>query len=341
LLLAIAGPEKPRRINGLRFSRKRRDKSGGLRCFTSNLMIVPDVRLADTAPVARPGKLWSVLQFPMTRLLVAALPIFVVMGATDQVIVTLGLAAGGMASSLIALAGTLLGVAIYAGYVRWIERRRLIELGRVGAAGELGGGFAVGVGLFVVTVGLLVLIGAGRVDGGDGLVAIVPWLLWVAATATLEEILFRGVVFRVLEERLGTWISLAVSAALFGGLHAANANASIASSLAIAIEAGVLLAAAYTASRRLWLPIGLHAGWNLAQLGLLGVQRPGHVTHGVWSSRFTGPALLTGGDWGPEISIFAVAACVAAALAFLVLAKRRGRIVSPFWARRAKARVAP
>lgn len=304
-------------------------------------MIVSHVPLADMAPVARSGKLWSLLQFPMTRILLAALPLFVVMGATEQSIVTLGLAAGGTASSLIALAGSLLGVAVYAGCVRWIERRRLIELGGPGAAGELGRGFAIGVGLFVVTVALLVLVGVGRVTGGDGLAAIVPWLLWVTATATSEEILFRGVLFRILEERLGTWIALALSAALFGGLHAANANASIASSLAIAIEAGLLLAAAYAASRRLWLPIGLHAGWNLAQLGLLGVQRPGHATHGVWSSRFTGPALLSGGDWGPEISIVAVAACVASTLSLLVLAKRRGRIVPPFWTHRSKAPVAP
>jgi membrane protease YdiL (CAAX protease family) len=291
--------------------------------------------------VTRPGKLWAVLQFPMTRVVVLALPLVVLMGATELAIVTLGLAAGGMTSSSIALAASLAGVAVYAVCVRSVERRRLVELGGAGAAGELGAGFAIGVGLFVVTVGLLVLIGVGRVDGGDGVAAIVPWLLWVAATATSEEILFRGVVFRILEERLGTWIALALSAALFGGLHAANANASIASTVAIAIEAGVLLAAAYAACRRLWLPIGLHAGWNLAQLGLLGVQRPGHTTHGVWSSRFTGPALLSGGDWGPEISIIAVAACVATTLALLVLAKRRGRIVPPFWAHRSKSRVAP
>lgn len=304
-------------------------------------MIVSHVPLADTTPVARPGRLWSVLQFPVTRVLMAGLPLLVVMGATDRWVVRFGLGAERMTSSLIALAGSLVSVAVYAAFVQWIERRRLIELGRVGAAGELGGGFAVGIGLFVVTAGLLVLIGVGRVDRGDGLAAIVPWLLWVVATSISEEILFRGVLFRILEERLGTWIGLALSAALFGGLHAANANASVASTLAISIEAGVLLAAAYAVSRRLWLPIGLHAGWNLAQLGLLGVQRPGHVAQGVWSSRFTGPALLSGGDWGPEISIVAVVACAGTALALLVLAKRRGRIVPPFWTRRSQARVAP
>lgn len=284
-------------------------------------------RVADTGPVPRPGKLWRVLQFPLTRVIVAALPLFVVMAATDVAIVSLGLPPGELPSSLIALAGSLAGVALYAGYVRLIERRRLIELAGGGVAGELAIGGVLGVGLFAVTAGLLVLIGVGRIAGGDGPAALAPWLVWVTATAASEEVLFRGVVFRIIEERLGTWIALAISAALFGGLHAANANATVVSSLAIAVEAGVLLAAAYVASRRLWLPIALHAGWNLAQLGVLGVQRPGHSTHGVWSSRFTGPALLSGGDWGPEISIVAVILCLAAAIALLVLARRRRTIV--------------
>ena len=216
-----------------------------------------------------------VLGFPLTRVVVAGIPLLAVMGVTDQAIVALRLVPGAMASSLIALAGSLVGVALYAAYVRWIERRRLVELAGDGAAGELAVGLAVGLGLFVVTAGLLVLVGVGRVERGGGLAVAAPWLIWVAATATAEEILFRGVVFRLLEQWLGSWGALAISAALFGCLHAANANASSASTLAIALEAGVLLAAAYMASGRLWLPIALHAGWNFAQLGLPEFSAPG------------------------------------------------------------------
>jgi membrane protease YdiL (CAAX protease family) len=291
-----------------------------------------NAQVADAAPVTPKRKRSSVLQFPLTRIFVVALPLIMLMTVTELAIVSLGLTAGGMTSSLIALAGSLASVALYAGYVRWIERRRLTELGGGRVASELGGGLVAGMGLFVVTAGVLVLIGVGRIERGHGPAAIVPWLLWTTATAASEEILFRGVVFRIVEERLGTWFALVISAALFGGVHAGNANATIFSTIAIAIEAGVLLAAAYVASRRLWLPIALHAGWNLAQLGLLGVQRPGHTTHGVWSSHFTGAQLLSGGDWGPEISIVAVVACLAAATALLALASRAGRLVPPFWA---------
>jgi membrane protease YdiL (CAAX protease family) len=290
-----------------------------------------NAHVADTITVDRPGKLWRMLQFPLTRIIVASIPLGVAMVMTDVSIRSLGIEPGAMASSLIVAAGGLVSVALYAGYVRMIERRRLAELGGGGVAGELARGGVVGIGMFLVTTGLLVLVGVGRIERGDGLAAIIPWSLWVAGTATTEEILFRGVMFRILEERLGSWVALAISALLFGGLHAANANASVTSSLAIAIEAGVLLAAAYMASRRLWLPIALHAGWNLAQLGLLGVQRPGHSTHGVWSSHFTGPPLLSGGDWGPEISIVALGVCLVASILLLAVAKWRGRTVAPFW----------
>jgi len=291
-------------------------------------------QIERSVPATSPGKLRRVLGAAPVRIVAAGIPLFAVMVATDQVIVTLRLVPGALASSLIALAGSLISLALYAVYVRWIERRRLTELARDGAAGELGIGLAIGLGLFIVTAGLLVLAGLGRIERGAGLAAAAPWLIWVTATSMMEEILFRGVIFRLLEQRLGSWIALAISAALFGGLHAANANASAASTAAVAIEAGVLLAAAYMAAGRLWLPIAIHAGWNFAQLGLLGVQRPGHATHGLWSSRFAGPALLTGGDWGPEISIVAVALCLAAAVVLLWIAKLRGRFVPGFWAPR-------
>ena len=299
-----------------------------------------NVQVTDAIPVAGPGMRWRVLQFPLTRILVAAIPLLVVMAATELAIVSLGLPPGLMASSAIALAGGLVSVFVYAGYVRLIERRPLVELSSGGVPGELGYGVGIGIGLFIVVAGALVLIGVGQIERGDGLAAIVPWGLWVVGTAISEEIVFRGVMFRILEERLGSWLALAISAALFGGLHSANLNATVTSSLAIAIEAGALLAAAYMASRRLWLPIALHAGWNLAQLGLLGVQRPGHSTHGVWSSRFLGPTLLSGGDWGPELSIVAMVVCLAVAAAYLALAKRRGRFVQPFWARPSRATAA-
>lgn len=101
------------------------------------------------------------------------------------------------------------------------------------------------------------------------------------ASAVGEEIVFRGVVFRLLEARLGTTIALVLSAAAFGLLHAGNPGATWGSTLAIACESGVLLGLAYAASRALWLPIGLHFGWNFTEGGVFGAAVSGGQNTGL------------------------------------------------------------
>ena len=70
--------------------------------------------------------------------------------------------------------------------------------------------------------------------------------------------------------------------------------------LCIAVEAGVLLAAAYITTRRLWLPIGLHFAWNFTQGGIFGVPVSGFRVRGLLKSTLTGPELLSGGAFGAE-----------------------------------------
>lgn len=91
--------------------------------------------------------------------------------------------------------------------------------------------------------------------------------------------------------------------------------------------AGVLLGAAYMYSRRLWMPIGVHAGWNFTEGGIFGASVSGGQAHGLLVSHFQGPEVLTGARFGPEASLVAVAACLMVAVAFLVLAIRRGQLV--------------
>ena len=65
-------------------------------------------------------------------------------------------------------------------------------------------------------------------------------------SAFAQELIFRAIVFRITEEWLGIWWALAVSTLLFGLIHLTQAGASLLSSLAIALQAGLMLAAAYT-----------------------------------------------------------------------------------------------
>jgi membrane protease YdiL (CAAX protease family) len=122
----------------------------------------------------------------------------------------------------------------------------------------------------------------------------------------------------------GTLVALVVSAAIFGLLHAANPGASLVSSASIALEAGVLLGLAYALTRSLWLPIGLHFGWNFTEGGIFGAAVSGGQSHGLVKAAVVGPDLLTGGAFGPEASVVAVvlSLVVSAAMGWLVV--RRG-----------------
>ena len=161
-----------------------------------------------------------------------------------------------------------------------------------------------------------------------------PGLLAAFATAAVgavrEELLFRGFLFRVIQSIGGTWIGVAVSAIVFGALHLLNPHATVMSALAIAIEAGILLAVAYTASRHLWLPIGIHIGWNFTEGSIFGVAVSGrHALPSLFHGTLTGPPLATGGSFGLEASVFAVLVCCVASVFLIIYALRTGRIV-PF-----------
>lgn len=241
------------------------------------------------------------------------------------------------------MAGALTGVvliaavlATYTGYVRAIERRPVAELGRVGLAGEFTLGALIGGALFGLTMWVLWLAGVAQVTGGAGWAALGFPLLGALIAAVTEEVIVRGILFRIAEESLGTWIALGLSAAIFGALHALNPGATLVSSIAIALEAGILLGAAYIFTRRLWLAIGLHASWNFTEGGVFGAGVSGTKVQGLFDSHFQGPEILTGGAFGPEASLVAVLICLTAATVLLTAARGQARISTPAWARRAQ-----
>ena len=179
------------------------------------------------------------------------------------------------------LVACVLGWVAYRAYVRLIERRRGVEFGAQGALRELGSGLVIGAALFSATVGVLAALGLYTVQGWRGPAVLIAPLAVSVGAGVIEELLFRGVIFRIIEASLGTWIALVISAALFGLVHLGNPNATWLAAAAISLEAGVMLAAAYVLTRRLWLPIGIHAAWNFTQGGIFSVAVSGGKTDGL------------------------------------------------------------
>ena len=151
------------------------------------------------------------------------------------------------------------------------------------------------------------------------------WLFFFVV-AVFEEIIFRGVLFRLIDDRWNTFVALLVSAVLFGVMHLPNPGATLWSTAAIAIEAGLLLGAAYKFKGTLWLPIAIHWAWNYTQGNILGFAVSGEpIQEKLFSPIITGPDWITGGAFGAEASVPAVAVGLLLTVILLYKCKRDER----------------
>lgn len=207
-----------------------------------------------------------------------------------------------------ALGATLLAYLGYAGLVRWAERRPPGEVALPPLARELAVGLAIGTGMFAAVFGVLRLTGTYTLAPGD-------WTDWGSdivrnlTTGLREELLVRLVLFRLAMRAFGLWPALAISALLFGAGHLANPNAGVVPALAIAVEAGLMLAAFYLLTGRIWMAVGVHAAWNFAQGAIFGARVSGFGEPGslfVSAPAADAPAWLSGGAFGPEASVVAM-----------------------------------
>jgi uncharacterized protein len=117
-----------------------------------------------------------------------------------------------------------------------------------------------------------------------------------------EELLFRGFGFQVLLRALGDWTTVLPVGVIFAALHAGNPSATWLG-LANTAGFGVLFGYAFLRSHDIWLPIGLHFGWNFT-LPLFGVNVSGLTMRLTgFTMKWSAGALWSGGEYGPEASI--------------------------------------
>ena len=280
-------------------------------------------------------RMWlRIAQFPPLRLAVFGVVMFYMLGYSNKFI---GETAGNRLLQIAVVIGwSAVGFAVYIGLVRLVERRPVAELALPGMGRELGTGILIGAGLYTAGILLLMVMGIYKIDGLNPVSYLLPALALPLSSGIFEELLFRGVLFRIVEEWLGSWISLVVSSLVFGLVHLMNPAATVMGAVFISVEAGVLLAAAYMLTRRLWMSMGFHIAWNYTQSGVFsGTVSGGYVEPGLIKPVVDGPTLLTGGGFGVESSVIAFVLCTGTGAALLFLATRRGHIVPPFWKRKA------
>jgi membrane protease YdiL (CAAX protease family) len=247
--------------------------------------------------------------------------LFVVFVWTAAFVVGTPIVASGLFDNMTAgfVVMLLAGLLASAAMLHWVDRRPVGALGfalEPRAVAESLAGFGVGGGLLGLSVVLLAVAGTARWVADAGTVpeyaaALTGALVWFAAAAAMEEVLFRGYPFQALVQGIGAWPAVLVSSLLFALAHLGNDHANWLGLTNIFL-AGIMLAVAYLRTRSLWFATALHAGWNWVMSALLDFPvSGGRFDTPLYDARETGADWWTGGAFGPEAGLAATLAVVA------------------------------
>jgi hypothetical protein len=184
--------------------------------------------------------------------------------------------------------------------------------------------------------GVYRIVGVGSLNG-----LLAALIVPTVGAAVTEEMLFRGILFRWLEQFGGSWFALLLTSLFFGAAHLHNPNSSWIAAGGIALEAGVMLGAAYMLTGSLWLPMGLHAAWNFTQGEIFDIPVSGMKAEGMVDAQLSGNPLLTGNGFGLEASLIAIVIATLFGLWLLWLAIRKGELKSPWWVTRRQKQIEP
>ncbi|TFW10644.1 CPBP family intramembrane metalloprotease [Massilia arenosa] len=207
---------------------------------------------------------------------------------------------------------------VYRFYTRRTEKRDVTELAAPRALPELAAGFGVGFVLVCAVLAVQALLGVYHLERMNPMsFAVIKPLGEMVFVGTLEELLFRAILFRMLATAWGTLPALIVSSLLFGLAHVPGASPTLLA-LGVIVVASLMLSAAYLRTRRVWLCIGIHVGWNYTLGTIWSIAVSGHeVKEGLFTGQLTGPDWLTGGVYGLEGSVVSLVVLIIATIALM------------------------
>jgi len=293
-----------------------------------------DMLFTQAKPQSLIGK---IIQFPISRILIIAAFVAPYLLIHNTILMDAILTTAEPALSALRYADVVISIVIilflYSLYTKHIEKRNAHEISLKSGFQELGTGFLIALCLVGFMVALMAVLGFYRIEGIGPTKIIIDSIFLFGMGAFIQELLFRLILFRLLEELLGSWITLVVVALIFGIAHLGNPNASVLTTASLVLG-DVMLAAAYLYTRRLWLVWGIHFGWNFFQDGIFGMPNSGISDFASWiQPEITGPVWLTGGNFGIEASYVALFLTLLVGVFILRLAIKNKQIAPPFWSR--------
>ena len=208
-------------------------------------------------------------------------------------------------------------IGIYWLIFRFWEKRKISEISL--SKFHLNGALSLIFGFFLISFVILIVYISGNYSNvsfaGAGILVLI--FVELFAASVFEEVLLRGIVFRITEETLNTIWALIISSVLFSILHMANSGFDLVSFISLMILGGVF-GIIYSITKNIWSVIFVHLGWNFAQ-AFYGLKISGRVFEGMADNELTGPLWLTGGEFGLENSCITI---VLLAIVFAVLYRK-------------------
>lgn len=227
-----------------------------------------------------------------------------------------------------------LSILSYSLLFRAYEKRSITEFSTKRIGRNIFTGILLGALLQSLTIFVIYLNGGFTVISVNPFFFLLPALAMAFTSAIFEEVLVRGIIFRIMEEKLGSYLALILSALIFGAMHLGNPNSTITAAVGLALQAGLFLAAAFMYSRNLWFPIAIHFAWNFTQAGIYGAAVSGNASRSsLLTTSIKGAEWYTGGAFGPEGSVQATVFCLVATVVLLILCHKQNKIIKPYWAK--------
>jgi uncharacterized protein len=209
---------------------------------------------------------------------------------------------------------------------RIYEKREITELSLKYLPKEFAGGLLAGFFLLSLVILILYLLGYYNASGISNFSFFLAPLSILVIAALLEEIVFRLIIYRILEEWMGTYRALILSSILFTIPHLFNNDVNVLTVLFLFLF-GFAHGIMFNYTKRMWLPFAFHLGWNLSQpfygSNLSGIKDFEPVIKG----QFNGPRLLTGSGFGIEDSLLSILVLIIGSAIFLFYSTRNGKIV--------------
>lgn len=210
-------------------------------------------------------------------------------------------------------------------FFKWYEKREISELAKTTLKTEGFGGFLFGFLTLSLVIGILYLLGYYTVHEVTNFSYLLAPFSFLLIAALIEEVLFRLIIYRIMEQWIGTYLALIIISVVFTVPHLMNDNVTVLSVLLL-LTFGFAHSIMYTYTKRLWLPFTFHLGWNFAQ-PFYGSNLSGTEEEHLMQATFDGPVLWIGSDFGIEDSILSIGFLLVISVVFLYLSMKKGKVM--------------